>query len=78
MNRLGMQHALTLTPKRIHQIHNSVVLNRTMSSKLQFLAIVHDFPGMMQKRIEVRQTHLSLVCQNQVVRAGGKALPESG
>jgi hypothetical protein len=42
-----------------------------MSSKPQFLAIVHDFPGMIQKRIEVRQAHLSVVGQNQAIRAGG-------
>ena len=78
MNRLCMQQTFTRTPKPIYQIHNSVVLKRAMSSKLQFLAIVYDFPGMIQKRIEVRPTHLSLVGQNQAVRAGGKALPESG
>ena len=44
---------------------------RTMSTKIQWLVIVSDFPGMIQKRIEVRQAHLSVVEQNQAVRAGG-------
>jgi len=34
--------------------------------------MIHDHPGMIQKRTEVRQAHLSVVGQNQAVRAGGQ------
>ena len=42
-----------------------------MATKQQYLVIVNDHPGTIQKRIEVRQAHLSVVGQNQAVRAGG-------
>lgn len=34
--------------------------------------MVRDHPGTLQKRIEVRQAHLSVVGNNKAVRAGGK------
>jgi hypothetical protein len=48
-----------------------LVHKRTMSSKPQFLAIVHDFPNTIQKRVEIRSEHLSAVSKNLAVRAGG-------
>ena len=42
-----------------------------MSTKPQWLVIVHDHPGTIQKRVEVRQQHLSVVSENQAVKAGG-------
>ena len=47
----------------------------TMSTKPQFLCMVHDHPGTMQKRIEVRQAHLSVVGNNKAVVAGGNDPP---
>jgi len=38
--------------------------------------MVHDHPGTMQKRIEVRQAHLSVVGNNKAVVAGGNDPPE--
>jgi hypothetical protein len=37
--------------------------------------MVHDHPGTMQKRIEVRQAHLSVVGNNKAVVAGGNRPP---
>jgi hypothetical protein len=42
-----------------------------MSSKQQWLVIVSDHPGTIQKRIEVRPQHLSHAGENQAVVAGG-------
>jgi hypothetical protein len=39
--------------------------------------MVHDHPGTMQKRIEVRQAHLSVVGNNKAVVAGGKDPPDT-
>src|SRR5579862_103 len=44
---------------------------RAMSTKRQFLVQVFDFPGTIQKRIDVRQAHLAAVGENQAVKAGG-------
>ena len=46
-----------------------------MSTKPQFLCMVHDHPGTLQKRIEVRQAHLSVVGNNKAVVAGGNHPP---
>lgn len=56
--------AFRTTPKQLLNI-------RKMSSKPQYLVIVKDFPGMLQKRVEVRQEHLSVARQNQAVVGGG-------
>jgi hypothetical protein len=37
----------------------------------QWLVLVDDYPGTIQKRIEVRQKHLSVVGENPAVKAGG-------
>lgn len=66
-----MRQVLFRTPASIHLVSTSLVYKRTMSTKPQFLVLVHDFPGTIQKRIDVRQTHLSVAGQNQAVRAGG-------
>jgi hypothetical protein len=66
-----MRQTLFLSPKFIPLVPRPLVYKRTMSTKAQFLVLVHDFPGTIQKRIEVRQAHLSVAEQNQAVRAGG-------
>jgi hypothetical protein len=48
---------------------------RRMSSKQQWLVIVSDHPGTIQKRIDVRPQHLSAVGENQAVKAGGTQPP---
>jgi hypothetical protein len=45
-----------------------------MSTKQQFLVQINDHPGTLKKRVEVRQTHLAVVGENQAVRAGGISL----
>jgi len=45
-----------------------------MSTKQQFLVQIFDHPGTIQKRIEVRQSHLAAVGENQAVKAGGNFL----
>ena len=66
-----MRQVLFRTPAHICLVRKLLVYKRTMSTKPQFLVLVNDFPGTIQKRIEVRQAHLSVVGQNQAVRAGG-------
>ena len=66
-----MRQVLFRTPASIGLVSKSLVYKRTMSTKPQFLVLVNDFPGTIQKRIEVRQAHLSAAGQNQNVRAGG-------
>jgi len=50
--------------------------HRTMSTKPQWLVIVHDYPGTIQKRVAIREQHLTVVSENQAVKAGGN--PPSG
>jgi len=65
---------LSITTSRpLLLIHYTHKLN--MSTKPQFLCMVHDHPGTMQKRIEVRQAHLSVVGTNKAVVAGGNHQP---
>lgn len=69
---------LFLRPQNlIHSLAKPKNHIRTMSTKPQFLCIVHDHPGTLQKRIEVRQAHLSVVGNNQAVRAGGNPPPSA-
>jgi hypothetical protein len=42
-----------------------------MSTKRQYLVLVDDFPGTIDKRIEVRQQHLANVGKNPNVVGGG-------
>jgi hypothetical protein len=47
-----------------------LLFRRAMATK-QFLVLVDDYPGALQKRIQVREKHLSAVGENQAVRVGG-------
>ena|ERR1700694_986417 len=53
------------------------LLIRNMSTKRQFLVMVDDYPGTIDKRVEVRQQHLANVGKNPFVIGGGISLMES-
>jgi hypothetical protein len=46
-------------------------LKRTMSTKYHYLVMVSDFPGTVQKKLEVRPQHLAAVPTNPAILAGG-------
>lgn len=48
---------------------------RKMSTLIQYLIVVKDFPGTKQKRIEIREQHLAAVKNNTHVKAGGTPIP---
>lgn len=44
---------------------------RKMSTLIQYLVLVKDFPGTKPKRIQIREQHLAAVKNNTSVKAGG-------
>ena len=66
-----MRQVLFRTPVSTRLVGKPLPYRHPMSTKPQFLVLVNDFPGTIEKRIEVRQAHLSVAGQNQAVRAGG-------
>ena len=42
-----------------------------MSTLIQYLVVVKDFPGTKQKRIEIREQHLAAAKTNTAVKVGG-------